>query len=169
MPSKEEVKAKARMFLEVVRQQVQEHGNTKVMQTGTWWSAAKPGDSKVVVSSPGSTSFSQFGSHERVVFNSYGVNTLYQTQLRDNDFPEQHELWAAISAAGIEDSWISYGFLLPLIHEWCLLPEPLDLNQPAVEDLLKMFATAVVEHQSITTYRDAIIDIEVDPVFRTIG
>ena len=158
--SKEEVKEKARKFLEAVSQAVRVKTDLTIVETGMWWSAAKPGVSNVVVQSSGTTTLSQSSSHQREVFNTFAVNTLYQTELIDGDFPEKNELYASISAAGIEATWISYGFLLALVHEWCRLPEPLDLNQSAANELLETFAAAVVEHESVTTYRDAIIDVD---------
>lgn len=160
MPSKDEVKGTDLRFLEAIAHVVQAKITLRVSQTGWWWSEANPGDSKVVVQSSGTTSMSQSGRHEREVFNLGGVNVLYQTELREKDFPEQNELHEVIATTGIETSWIQFGFMLPLIHGWCGLPEPLDLSHPATEKLLEAFATSVVEHESITTYRDAISDID---------
>ena len=160
MPSKKEVEEKARNFLEAVSKEVQGKVNIKVVQTGMWWSTAGPGDSMVVVQAPGPTIMSQSGSHQREVFNSFGVGAHYQTQLWGDGFPEQTELHAAISAAGIDAQWIPMGFLLPLLYAWCELPEPLDLSHSAAQELLERFSNAVVEHRSTTTYRDAVVYVD---------
>jgi|GEM_PF-1901602 hypothetical protein len=160
MPSNEEIKEKARKFLEVVSNGVQSMENLKVVQKGLWWSAAEPDDSQVVVQSPGPTTLSKSGSHEREVFNWFGVGAFYQTQMIDNEFPEQSELHAAMLAVGIEAQWIRFGFLVPLVYAWCELPDPLDLAHSTAEELLDTFADAVVEHKSTTTYRDALVYVD---------
>ena len=78
----------------------------------------------------------------------------------DNEFPEQSELHAAMLAVGIEAQWIRFGFLVPLVYAWCELPDPLDLAHSTAEELLDTFADAVVEHKSTTTYRDALVYVD---------
>lgn len=162
MPSNEDVEGKARKFLEAISEKVDAKLNLRILQRGTWWSTADPGDSKVVVQSSGTTSISKtkIGVHEREVVNSFAVGAYYQTQLRDDGFPQQTELHNSILDAGIQAQWIQYGFLLPLVYAWCDLPEPLDLTHSAAQELLDTFANAVIEHKSFTTYRDAMIYVD---------
>ena len=160
MPDKEEIIAKARKFLEAVLEDVPAQMASKVIQQGMWWSAAKPGDSKVVVQSSGTSSMSKYDSHEREVFNTAAVGVHYQTHLMHSEFPEQSELSTLIIAADIQAMWVPFGFLLPLVYKWCNLPDPLDPNHSAAQELLDAFADAVLEHKSTTTYRDALVRID---------
>lgn len=160
MPSKEEIKEKARQFLEAVFHNFESDENLKIIQEGYWWSMAEPGNSNAVVVAPGTVSMSQQGRHEREVYNSFGITTYYQTQLRDVGFPEQSELHAAISDSGIQNGWISFGFLLPLIHSCCNLPNPFDLDNPSAQALLDEFAEVVTVHTSTTTYRDILVYVD---------
>ena len=153
MVSKEDIVGKAKSFLEVVSREAQARlgDNLTVAQEAMWWSAADPNAGGVQAA--GTSSMMQSGGHQREVFNVFGVNNLYQLELRNSNFPEQTELHAAIIAAGIEARWIAFGFLLPLVQEWCKLPEPLDLTHSAAQELLDTFANAVIEHKGTTTYR----------------
>lgn len=160
MPSNKDVKEKARKFLGAVSENVESRLNLRVIQTGMWWSTASPGDSKVVIQSAGTTSMSQSGSHEREVFNSIGIGTYYQLHMRDKGFPEQTELEAVISAAGIQPQQITFGYLLALVHAWYGLPEPFNSTHPAGEELLDTIADAVVGNKSTTTYRDALVYVD---------
>jgi len=163
MVSKEDIVGKAKSFLEVVSREAQARlgDNITVVQEARWWSVADPNaGERVEVRAAGTSIMMQHGGHQREVFNFSGVNTLYQDELRDSSFPEQTELHATIIAAGIEARWISFGFLLPLVHAWCKLPEPLDLDSLGAQELLDTFANAVIEHKGTTTYRDALVYID---------
>jgi len=107
------------------------------------------------------SSLLQSGGHEREVFDRFRVNTLYQSRLMHNGFPEQTELHDVITAAGIETQWAHYGFLLPLVLAWCKLPEPFDLTQPSAQALLDEYAETVTSKTSHTRYRDAIVPIDI--------
>lgn len=164
MPNKEDVIAKAREFLEAVAREVQTRFGTNptVVQQAVWWSAANLNGSQVIVkSSTGASSTLSSGLHEREVFDSFRVNTLYQIDLMRNAFPEQTELHDVITAAGTQAQWIPYGFFVPLVLAWCDLPEPFDLTDPAAEALLGEFAETVVDRTSLTRYRDAIVSIDI--------
>lgn len=163
MPNKEDVIIKAQAFLEAIAREVQAKlgTNLKVKQQAVWWSQANAKDSQVIVQSTGSSSMLRSGGHEREVFDSFRVSTLYQVALMHNGLPEQTKLHDVITAAGIQAQWIHYGFFLPLVLAWCKLPEPFDLTQPVAQALLDEFAEAVIDGTSLTRYRDVIVSMDI--------
>lgn len=163
IPNKENVKAKAQVFLEALAQRVGEALGTKlrVVQQAVWWSPADPGDSQAIVQSKGSMNTLRSGGYEREVFNSVGVSMFYQVNLIDKGLAEQTELYNVLVAAGIQAQWIRFGFLLPLVAAWCKLPDPFDLTQPSAQGLLDEFTEAVTSGTSHTKYRDVIIPIDI--------
>lgn len=163
MANKEEVVTKAREFLSAVAREVQARlgTNPRAVEKSVWWSVASTDNSQVIVRSSGTSSLLQSGGHEREVFDSFRVNTLYQVELMHNGFPEQTQLHELITTAGIEAQRIQYGFLLPLVLAWCKLPDPFDLTQQAAQILLDEFAEAVVDGTSVTRYRDVLLFIDI--------
>ena len=164
MPTREELIIKARGFLDAVAREVQARlgPSPRVMQQAIWWSPANSEDSQVTVRSSGTSSLLQSGGHEREVFDSFRVTTLYQVHLMHKGFAEQTELHDAMTGAGVQAEWIPYGFFLPLILAWCNLSEPFDLTQPAAKELLDEFAEAVTDGISFTRYRDAVVSIDIE-------
>lgn len=163
IPNKEDVITKARVFLEALAPKVREAlgTNLKVVQQAVWWSPASSGDSQAIVQAKGPVNTLRSGGYKREVFNSVAVSMLYQVNLIDKGFPEQTELYNVLVSAGVEAQWIRFGFLLPLVEDWCKLPDPFDLTQPFAQGLLDEFAEAVTSGISHTKYRDVIIPIDI--------
>ena len=168
MPDAEELKLKARNFLEKIAKEVDARlgSNSRVVQHAVWWSAANPADVQVTVRAAGQTNVRQSGGHEREAFNLVGASSLYQVDLMNRSFTEQDQLREVLAAASIPTNRVSYGFLLPLVLAWGKLAEPLDLTHPDVLALLDEFAIAVIGGISVSRYRDVIssIDISGQPI-----
>lgn len=95
----------------------------------------------------------------REIPNTIAASMLYQTKFADSNTAQQRQLEDALVKAGIPREETRYGYLLPLIHKWFDLPDPLAFGKTNVSQILDKFAEAVLDGVILTKSRSVILQL----------